>query len=125
MPEETRGLLFVDKPVGPSSHDIVNRIRQVSGIRRVGHTGTLDPLASGLLIICLGPATRLAEYLSDLPKSYLTAIRLGQETETYDAEGEIIRERPVEVTEKQLIQAIDQFRGRMRPTTSNVFSCKT
>ena len=113
MPVEIRGLLFIDKPAGPTSHDIVNRIRQLSGIRRIGHTGTLDPLASGLLIICVGRATRLSEYLADLPKSYLTIIRLGQETDTYDAEGEIIREHPVQVTEKQLFEALDQFHGRI------------
>jgi tRNA pseudouridine55 synthase len=71
------GLLLVDKPEGPTSHDIVDVVRRAVGVRRVGHTGTLDPFASGLLLLCVGWATRLAEYLSGLPKSYRGVIRLG------------------------------------------------
>lgn len=87
---DLEGVLPVDKPVGPSSHDIVVRARRELGIRRVGHTGTLDPLASGLLLVCLGRATRLAEYLGGFPKEYLARVRLGVVTTTDDAEGEVI-----------------------------------
>ncbi len=84
------GLLAVDKPVGPTSHDIVARVRRTLHLRKVGHTGTLDPLASGLLILCLGPATRLAEYLSPLPKRYRAVARLGTTTESDDREGAVV-----------------------------------
>lgn len=84
------GVLLVDKPVGPTSHDIVAAARRALGIRRIGHTGTLDPFASGLLLLCLGPATRLAEYLTALPKSYEATLRLGISTDTDDSEGEIV-----------------------------------
>jgi tRNA pseudouridine55 synthase len=81
------GLLVVDKPVGPTSHDVVARIRRATGERRIGHTGTLDPGASGVLPLVLGRATRLARFLSAADKTYAAVIRLGIETDTYDAEG--------------------------------------
>lgn len=84
------GVLRVDKPVGPTSHDAVARTRRALGTRRIGHTGTLDPFASGLLLLCLGPATRLAEYLTALPKSYTATLRLGAVTDTDDDTGEVI-----------------------------------
>jgi tRNA pseudouridine55 synthase len=111
MSEPTEGLICLDKPYGQSSHDIVNAIRRLAAIRRVGHAGTLDPLATGLLIVCLGRATRLLEYLTGQPKTYLATIQLGQETNTYDAEGEITAERPVDITSQQLSAALAKFRG--------------
>lgn len=84
------GVLPVDKPVGPTSHDVVGIARRALGTRRIGHTGTLDPFASGLLLLCLGPATRLAEYLSGLSKRYIATIRLGETTDTDDHTGEVI-----------------------------------
>ena len=81
------GALLVDKPEGPTSHDVVNWARGALGVRRVGHTGTLDPFASGLLILLVGPMTRLAEYLSPLPKTYVARARLGIDTDTHDSEG--------------------------------------
>lgn len=81
------GLLLIDKAEGPTSHDVVARVRRSTGVRRVGHTGTLDPFASGLLVLCLGWATRLAEYLISLPKTYRAAIRLGERTDTDDRTG--------------------------------------
>ena len=82
------GVLLVDKPIGPTSHDIVARARRVLGERQIGHTGTLDPLASGLLALVIGRATRLARFLSASDKSYDAAIRLGVATDTYDAQGQ-------------------------------------
>lgn len=87
-PEE--GVLRVDKPEGPTSHDVVALARRALRMRRIGHTGTLDPFASGLLLLCLGRATRLAEYLSALPKSYLGVVRLGETTDTDDHTGEVL-----------------------------------
>ena len=111
MAETVEGILFIDKPSGPTSHDIVATVRRLSGVRRVGHAGTLDPLATGLLAICVGRATRLAEYLSDQRKSYEATIRLGQETTTYDAEGEIVAEEQVALTEGEIAAALQMFRG--------------
>ena len=89
---EPTGILPVDKPEGPTSHDVVGRARRALRLRRIGHTGTLDPFASGLLLLCLGPATRLAEYLTALPKSYTATLRLGAATDTDDATGSPISE---------------------------------
>ena len=83
------GVLRVDKPAGPTSHDVVARVRHALGTHRVGHTGTLDPFATGLLLLCVGAATRLVEFLTDLPKRYLAGVRLGESTTTDDPEGEV------------------------------------
>src|SRR4029453_13176461 len=82
------GVLVIDKPVGPTSHDVVSRVRKAIRERRVGHTGTLDPAASGVLPLVLGRATRLARFLSAADKSYDAVIQLGISTRTGDAEGE-------------------------------------
>jgi tRNA pseudouridine55 synthase len=87
---EIAGILRVDKPEGPTSHDVVAMARRALRTRRVGHTGTLDPFASGLLLLCLGSSTRLAEYLGPLPKSYTATMRLGSATTSDDATGEVI-----------------------------------
>lgn len=84
------GLLLIDKPEGPTSHDVIASIRLAMGLRRVGHTGTLDPFASGLLLVCIGWATRLAEYLIALPKTYIGLIRLGERTDTDDRTGTVL-----------------------------------
>ena len=84
------GVLPVDKPVGPTSHDAVAAVRRALRTRQVGHTGTLDPFASGLLLVCFGTATRLAEYLTPLPKTYRAVMRLGEATDTDDRTGETV-----------------------------------
>lgn len=86
------GVLPVDKPEGPTSHDAVAAVRRALRTRQVGHTGTLDPFASGLLLVCVGRATRLAEYLTALPKTYLATMRLGAATETDDLTGAVLSE---------------------------------
>lgn len=86
------GILAVDKPEGASSHDMVAAARRALGLRRIGHTGTLDPFATGLLLLCLGPATRLAEYLIGLDKTYHATARLGITTDTLDRTGQAIAE---------------------------------
>jgi tRNA pseudouridine55 synthase len=108
------GILNIDKPQGITSHDVVNHLRRLSSIRRVGHAGTLDPLATGVLLLCIGRATRLAEYLIGRPKSYLAAVRLGQVTDSYDAEGEIVSEQEVSVSEEEIIEALSTFRGTIQ-----------
>ena len=82
------GLLVVDKPVGPTSHDVVASVRRALGERRIGHTGTLDPMASGVLPLVVGRATRLARFLSAAEKSYVAVVRLGMESDSHDADGQ-------------------------------------
>ncbi|MFW6182440.1 MAG: tRNA pseudouridine(55) synthase TruB [Chloroflexota bacterium] len=105
------GLLNVDKPLHLTSHDVVARVRRLCDTRRVGHAGTLDPLASGVLVLAVGRATRLLEYVVGQHKEYQARVRLGQETNTYDGEGEITAQRPVPVTRADVEQALQQFRG--------------
>lgn len=107
------GVLNIDKPGGMTSHDVVSAVRRLTRIKRIGHTGTLDPLATGVLVLCIGPATRLSEYLIGQDKRYEATIRLGQETNTYDAEGEIVAEQPVTVDRKTIEEALGRFRGQI------------
>ncbi|HZD05789.1 MAG TPA: tRNA pseudouridine(55) synthase TruB [Longimicrobiales bacterium] len=106
-------ILPLDKAPGPTSHDVVTRVRRVLDIRKVGHTGTLDPFASGLLLLCLGSATRLSEYLTGLDKTYLATVRLGVATTTHDPEGEVVGEsRTWEDLERFRVEEVLQgFRG--------------
>jgi tRNA pseudouridine55 synthase len=108
------GLLLVDKPVGPTSHRVVHRVRQGTGIRKVGHAGTLDPRASGLLILCLGAATRLSEYISTSSKCYEAVVRFGAATRTYDGDGEIIRRSSEIPSRGQVEAALPAFTGEIR-----------
>ena len=109
------GILLVDKPLGISSHDVVNEIRRRFGTKRVGHAGTLDPLATGVLVVAVGPATRFLQYLPLEPKRYLADIRFGYATETYDREGAVVSEAPVpEDLAAQLDRIRPQFLGLVR-----------
>jgi tRNA pseudouridine55 synthase len=87
--EVAEGMLLVDKPIGPTSHEVVEQARKAFGIRRIGHTGTLDPFASGLLLLCVGRSTRLAEYFHALPKRYVVEATLGASTDTDDHTGNV------------------------------------
>lgn len=107
------GVLVVDKPVGLTSHDVVQIVRKGTNIRRAGHTGTLDPRASGVLVILIGPAVRLSEYVSASDKRYQAVVRLGATTDTYDAEGRVTSSAPVTVTEEQFENALQQFIGEI------------
>ncbi|MHB8838033.1 MAG: tRNA pseudouridine(55) synthase TruB, partial [Gemmatimonadaceae bacterium] len=88
------GLLLVDKPAGVTSHDVVNVARRVLGEKRIGHGGTLDPFATGLLVLLVGRATRLLQWVHDEPKVYEASVRFGAETNTEDLDGEVTREAP-------------------------------
>lgn len=111
------GVLPVDKPVGPTSHDIVARARRSLGTRRVGHTGTLDPFASGLLLLCIGRATRVAEYLTGMDKEYDAVVRLGVVTDTDDATGTPTAEHAVQgVTRAGVERALASLRGDILQT---------
>src|ERR1035437_4032146 len=107
------GLLVVDKPAGPTSHDVVARVRRVLGERRIGHTGTLDPAATGVLPLVLGRATRLARFLSARDKSYDAVIRLGVATDTYDGRGVAVgpRHDGAWPSREAIAAALDRFRG--------------
>jgi tRNA pseudouridine55 synthase len=113
------GVLVVDKPVGMTSHDVVQAVRIGTGIRRAGHTGTLDPRASGVLVILVGPAVRLSEYVSASDKRYQAIIRLGASTDTYDADGRFTRQpavSPVSIGEQQFEEALKGFVGEIEQT---------
>ena len=107
------GVLVVDKPVGLTSHDVVQIIRKGTNIRRAGHTGTLDPRASGVLVVLVGPAVRLSEYVSASDKRYQAVMQLGASTDTYDADGTVTSTSPVEVTEEQFEETLQDFVGEI------------
>ncbi len=108
------GLLVVDKPVGPTSHHVVNVVRRGTGIRKVGHAGTLDPRASGVLVLCLGAATRLSEYLSTATKRYDAVVRFGGKTDTYDADGRLVLETGEAPDLDQISAVLPDFRGEIQ-----------
>ena len=123
-PENPDGVLLVDKPQGCTSHDVVDRIRRKLGTRKVGHAGTLDPLATGMLIILVGKATKVSQYLMSLPKVYEGCFRLGESTDSHDAEGKIIAEHEVpELSDEQIREAMAAFSGDQYQTPP-MFSAK-
>lgn len=114
MKNAISGVLVVDKPVGLTSHDVVQVVRKGTNIRRAGHTGTLDPRASGVLVILIGPAVRLSEYVSASDKRYQAVVRLGATTDTYDADGRILSTSPADnITEEQFEEALQEFVGEI------------
>ena len=105
------GILNINKPEGWTSQDVVAKLRGRLHIRRVGHTGTLDPMATGVLPVCFGKATRIIEYYDDDFKTYEAEMKLGMVTDTLDSTGTVLETKPVDVSEEDVIQAIDSFRG--------------
>lgn len=119
------GILLVDKPSGMTSHDVVDRVRKAAGIRRVGHTGTLDPNATGLLVLCLGKATRLSEHLTGLDKEYEGTMRLGIVTDSYDSDGQVVEERPIpDLTIEKIQEICDRFTGAIEQLPPMVSAVK-
>lgn len=109
------GLLVIDKPEGMTSHDVVHRLRKITGERSIGHLGTLDPMATGVLPLMLGRFTRLARFFSSAEKTYTGTIRFGYATDTYDAEGEVVGHRlEPSLTLQQVRSAAAQFRGELQ-----------
>ncbi len=120
-----KGILLVDKPPGMTSHDVVDRVRKAAGMRRVGHTGTLDPRATGLLILCLGGATRLSEHLTRLDKVYEGTMRLGTVTDSYDLDGAVLEENPLpDLDLEHLQRACDAFTGEIMQVPPMVSAVK-
>lgn len=114
MGEAMEGFFNLNKPAGPTSHDVVDRVRRLLHIRRVGHGGTLDPLAEGVLPIALGRATRLLPFLQEGEKRYRATILLGVSTTTYDAEGEVTSIRPLPpLDHRKLAEALSSFQGEI------------
>ncbi|MEW5806759.1 MAG: tRNA pseudouridine(55) synthase TruB [Acidobacteriota bacterium] len=111
------GILLIDKPPGITSHDVVGQARKRLGMRRIGHTGTLDPMATGLLILCLGRATRLASFIAREDKVYRGRITLGVATDTYDADGKVVSSSSIKSLSKASIQKIARtLTGRIKQT---------
>ncbi|MBP9913148.1 MAG: tRNA pseudouridine(55) synthase TruB [Opitutaceae bacterium] len=110
--KELEGVLLVDKPTDHTSHDVVARLRRKLKMKRIGHAGTLDPMATGLLIMLIGKATRISQYLISLDKEYEGTIELGKVTNSQDAQGEVMETRPVPaLTEAELRKTMDGFLG--------------
>ena len=109
--EHLSGVLNINKEEGPTSHDVVAKLRKLLGLRQIGHTGTLDPGATGVLVLCIGQATRIAQYFEALDKAYEAELILGITTTTEDKYGEVLSEKPVEIEEAQLAAALEKFCG--------------
>jgi tRNA pseudouridine55 synthase len=121
---EISGVLNINKPAGMTSHDVVDAVRRILGVRRVGHTGTLDPQATGVLPLCVGRATRIAQYLTQADKEYLMTLRLGITTDTLDAAGrETGRVEDVQVRREDLEAILPRFTGEIQQTPP-LFSAK-
>ncbi|MDC2824757.1 tRNA pseudouridine(55) synthase TruB [Rodentibacter pneumotropicus] len=105
------GVFLLDKPQGMSSNEIMQKVKRLFQANKAGHTGALDPLATGMLPICLGEATKFSQFLLDADKRYLVTAKLGERTDTSDAEGQIVETRAVNVGTPQILTALEQFRG--------------
>jgi len=122
---ELDGLLPVNKEAGPTSHDTVNELRNILGYRRVGHTGTLDPAASGLLLLCLGKGCKIVQFFSGWDKEYLAEVKLGEETDTCDAQGQILKTvNHLEVSEEEIRTVISSFKGESWQTPPSYSALK-
>jgi len=108
---DIHGVFLLDKPQGMSSNDIMQKVKRIFQANKAGHTGALDPLATGMLPICLGEATKFSQFLLDADKRYLVTAKLGERTDTSDAEGQIIETREVKVKTSEILTALEQFRG--------------
>ncbi|MCC7519502.1 MAG: tRNA pseudouridine(55) synthase TruB [Verrucomicrobiae bacterium] len=125
MLPDPNGILLVDKPSGPTSHDIVDRVRRRFGLKRVGHCGTLDPRATGLLVLVIGKATKLSERLMGDDKEYEGTLKLGIATDSQDADGAVLAEKPVPLlTSAQIEGAFAGFRGDVLQTPPMVSAKK-
>ena len=108
---DIHGVFLLDKPQGMSSNDIMQKVKRIFQANKAGHTGALDPLATGMLPICLGEATKFSQFLLEADKRYLVTAKLGERTDTSDAEGQIVETRDVNVKTSEILTALEQFRG--------------
>ena len=105
------GILVVNKSKGVTSRDVVNSVCKILNTKKIGHTGTLDPIATGVLVLCIGKATKLVEILTNDDKEYIATVKLGILTDTLDMDGKILKEEKVYVTKEKLINALNSFVG--------------
>ena len=110
---DVHGVFLLDKPQGVSSNDIMQKVKRLFKANKVGHTGALDPLATGMLPICLGEATKFSQFLLDSDKRYVVTAKLGERTDTSDAEGQVVQSREVNVAEADILAALSAFRGEI------------
>lgn len=110
---DVHGVFLLDKPQGVSSNDIMQKVKRLFKANKVGHTGALDPLATGMLPICLGEATKFSQFLLDSDKRYVVTAKLGERTDTSDAEGQVVQSREVNVAEADILAALPAFRGEI------------
>jgi len=124
MSDDPEGILLVDKPSGITSHDVVDRVRRLFHMKRVGHAGTLDPMATGLMLILVGKATKVSQYLMSMDKEYAGTLKLGEETDSQDADGEVlVRKEVPELTEDIVRAEMKAFMGDQYQTPP-MFSAK-
>ena len=110
---DVHGVFLLDKPQGVSSNDIMQKVKRLFKANKAGHTGALDPLATGMLPICLGEATKFSQFLLDSDKRYVVTAKLGERTDTSDAEGQVVQSREVNVAEADILAALSAFRGKI------------
>ena len=116
---DVNGVVVLDKPAGMSSNDAVQRVKRLYSARKVGHTGSLDPLATGVLPLCLGEATKFSQYLLTSDKTYVATLRLGVSTDSGDADGQVLLQRDVgEMPHERIEEALDEFRGEIEQVPS-------
>ncbi|MBN6068640.1 tRNA pseudouridine(55) synthase TruB [Aggregatibacter actinomycetemcomitans] len=108
---DIHGVFLLDKPQGMSSNDVMQKVKRIFQANKAGHTGALDPLATGMLPICLGEATKFSQFLLDADKRYLVTAKLGERTDTSDAEGQVVETRPINVKTPEILTALEAFRG--------------
>lgn len=120
----TVGFLVVDKPGGITSNAVISRVKKATGVKKVGHAGTLDPMATGVVVVAIGPVTRLIRYIQDQPKEYLATAEFGVATDTLDADGSIVSREPMDVSMEDLEQIRDRFVGRINQVPPMVSALK-
>ena len=120
----TQGFLVIDKPSGVTSNQVVSRVRKATGVKKVGHAGTLDPMATGVLVLAIGKVTRLIRYLQEMPKEYLATAEFGVATDTLDAEGAVLSREPMDVSPEDVETAASRFVGTIHQVPPMVSALK-
>lgn len=120
----TAGFLVVDKPSGISSNAVIGNVKRATGIKKVGHAGTLDPMATGALVVAIGPVTRLIRFVQDQPKEYLATALFGVATDTLDADGAVLTREPMDIAEEEVVEAAKRFVGTIHQIPPMVSALK-
>jgi tRNA pseudouridine55 synthase len=120
----TGGFLVIDKPSGMTSNTVVGKVRRATGIKKVGHAGTLDPLATGVVVVAVGPVTRLIRFIQDQPKEYLATAQFGVATDTLDSDGAVLSREPMDFSERELLDVAERFVGRIHQVPPMVSALK-